>query len=344
MRSQKEQQEKRYKVKIDDSNGNFKCRSCNEEFSSHVFAKNHTVKARCRPKKRKNQPKRKPRKCNEPGCDLEFSYVKDLKLHASECHSENSFSCPKCNKQFKLKQTYVRHALECKGTAKTFSCTKCDYSSFRKSDLQNHIMKHSEEKPIDDTYLCSIPQFHAIAIGGGMKLSFYLMDISSSKLKLSGKLETNFKIEQIECLESMLSITGSQEVSLMKIEVNNGIFSFAEVKRIYSDSKIKKSSLISQHILLLCENSLEIFSIEDEAQRLISSNASLVDMTVSNREHPVIFVLRTDGTISVVKIDSNENSFSNQIKDFQDNSSVFCSTARNISPYSLDTALQSALR
>ena len=128
----------------------------------------------------------------------------------------------------------MSHSLECKGTAKTFSSTKCEYNSFRKSDLQNHMMKHSEEKPMDDTYLCSIPDHHAIAFGAGKKISFYSMDSSTSKLKLSGKLETIFKIQQLECTDSVLCITGSQQVSLFQMEVN----------------KIKKSIIMRENILL----------------------------------------------------------------------------------------------
>ena len=86
------------------------------------------------------------------------------------------------------------------------------------------MMKHSEEKPMDDTYLCSIPDHHAIAFGAGKKISFYSMDSSTSKLKLSGKLETIFKIQQLECTDSVLCITGSQQVSLFQMEVNNGFF------------------------------------------------------------------------------------------------------------------------
>ena len=43
LRSQKEQQEKRYKVTVDENDGKFKCRASFKEFSSHVFAKNHTA-------------------------------------------------------------------------------------------------------------------------------------------------------------------------------------------------------------------------------------------------------------------------------------------------------------
>ena len=77
-----------------------------------------------------------------------------------------------------------------------------------------------------------------------------------------------------------------------------------------------------ENVLLLFDNSLEIYKIQEDAQRYIGSDATLVDISVSNGEHPVIFVLNKDGKIFFLKFDSNENNFSNEITDFEDDSSV----------------------
>ena len=88
------------------------------------------------------------------------------------------------------------------------------------------------------------------------------------------------------------------------------------------NSKIQKSIIMRENILLLFDNSLEIYSIQEDAQRYINSDATLVDMSVSNGDHPVIFVLNTDGKISFLNFDSNEENFSNQITDYKGESSV----------------------
>lgn len=111
--------------------------------------------------------------CDKCGKVYKFKYL--LLKHIRKVHSDRKFECELCGKQLKSKATLAEHMtrhngdknFSCelcaaafftlsqlcnhrnthKGLVKRFKCTICDYRSSRKSTLNMHISRHSNDRP-----------------------------------------------------------------------------------------------------------------------------------------------------------------------------------------------------
>ena len=71
LQKQTEIEERRFKVKIQESNGSYFCRCCQEHFSTEIFARIHIRKEKCKSKKKKKEEKSVS--CQEEGCGCLFT-------------------------------------------------------------------------------------------------------------------------------------------------------------------------------------------------------------------------------------------------------------------------------
>lgn len=58
------------------------------------------------------------------------------------------FQCPRCLKEYSLKQSFNAHLKEC-GTQPKFKCCMCPYKSFRKGDYRLHLARKHNILPGD---------------------------------------------------------------------------------------------------------------------------------------------------------------------------------------------------
>ena len=81
--------------------GDVECSKCSKKFTDTKLAKEHFLQESCQ-----------PIKCKE--CGKLFNKRADLKLHIRDVHTENCFSCPTCDKEFKQIRNMNRHHKTCK--------------------------------------------------------------------------------------------------------------------------------------------------------------------------------------------------------------------------------------
>ena len=202
LKKQEDIESKRFKVKIEEVDGFFRCRCCLKTFATEILARIHVRKEKCLSKK--NKKKKKKIICREENCFLEFSSNKELKKHISVSHPL-FFSCPDCKKKFARKDNYSRHVLACRQQGTLYQCNQCTYVSYRKSNVDTHIqnMHHENKTSIGDLKereaqhpaICTIVEKNQVVVGSGTSLGlFSFIGGREREIKKVKSLETDFEI------------------------------------------------------------------------------------------------------------------------------------------------------
>ena len=117
-------------------------------------------------------------------------------------------------------------------------------------------------------------------------------------------------------------ITGDNLCEVQQIISDNGNICLKKYQNIVSDSKILKSLIVSNQIVLMFENSISIYSFEGE-HKTMNFEHDLVD--ISLHESGILFVLNKEGHILYTDIKSlftEEISLTRKVNDFQDKASI----------------------
>lgn len=75
-----------------------------------------------------------------------MSLIYHLKKHDVKTVSNKDFKCKRCNFQSVDKVEVLEHLSSCRSSDKVHACTRCDYSTKKKSDLKRHTLRrHAAE-------------------------------------------------------------------------------------------------------------------------------------------------------------------------------------------------------
>ena len=169
----------------------------------------------------------------------------------------------------------MRHLRECKKIATVFSCSKCDFVSFRKGNLRAHdIEQHSErdnedtdnikEKQVPDTIVVDTQNGEIMIVGSGKHLVMYGLDIECcSTLKNCYDTSFPFEIKSLKVKQDPLLVTGTHEFVLNRINIRKGdnVSLTNILERSKSSDVIMKSLLWKDSVLLLFDKHILIHSI-----------------------------------------------------------------------------------
>ena len=156
------------------------------------------------------------------------------------------FVCTPCKKEFKWKQSFVRHSLECRNAIAVYTCNQCDYFSFRKYNLQRHnldqhtgnpvpSLDEATEKPVPSTHMCANENFPCIFLGG--EKSVIAFNVGSKVTRL-GSLSLPFEVKGLTCHNDFLIVIGSLECHIKSITLNNDSIHFGDKATISIDSSV----------------------------------------------------------------------------------------------------------
>ena len=167
------------------------------------------------------------KKCDEPDCEMQFIYKKELAKHKSECHPR-CFKCPDCDVLFKLKHHLAQHLLECKKIAKVHDCSKCSYSTFRKSDLERHAseMHHNPEEYFSsdvsvtakpDTIVSNLPDMNLIFVSNERNIHVLGPDgCFGSKMKSLISFDSEYNVKSMESEGQVVALNGVNKSMIKK--------------------------------------------------------------------------------------------------------------------------------
>ena len=327
LQKQNELVTKRFKKRIEEVNGGFQCRCCSNNFSTYTEALLHSDKQRCKQKGKKVTGK-KVQKCNEIGCGLEFLYYKDLKKHAVECHP-NTFKCSKCDSTFTLKKNLIAHLKKCRNADQQFECSLCDFVSTRKSsvdrheteqhhEFRKHILDDISEKEVHPAVISSIDSEQLFMIAVGRKAMFFKFTHSLENI---GTLEVPFPISSLVCHGRFLVLSGGIDCEIKEVSFNDQELTFTHVEKIICRSRIKKTLVSSENVLLLVDFSVEIHDLQGTSKKEIVLESDLVDMTVSSCDKQLLFVVDKSGSIwfdHISSFSSKISKLSKKIEHFVD--------------------------
>ena len=250
---------------------------------------------------------------------LSFSFVfilQDLKKHKVECHS-TSFECPDCKTSFNIKSNYVRHLLECRKVAKVYDCKECNYTSFRKLNVELHeIQQHKSDNFVCDenvkekeppvTLVSSLKNYETIVFASGPLLKLFSIDNECvSSLKSIGTINSSFEINHLESEGDHILISGDKNCKLCFFSnENESLFESMESIEFDTEENILKSMFVKDQVLILHQKCLKIYNLKEECVDL-RFECEVRDMTIYNASGNVfIFFLEENGNISYSDIHS----------------------------------------
>ena len=146
---------------LDHDNGKFCCRykimykdfpNCNKEFTTNEELQQHYLT---------DHPIQETYTCHICGefftKQLRAKYLRHVQQHSM---TEKTVECPECDKKFFFEVELNRHMSK---HIKKYMCDICDYRTGWKTALENHMVRHSDEKP----YVCNV-------CGMGFKMEYCL--------------------------------------------------------------------------------------------------------------------------------------------------------------------------
>ena len=153
------------------------------------------------------------------------------------------------------------------------------------------------KREVPDSTVCSIVENKFVVVGCGYNLKlFTVVDNSNNIVEANHSLVTSFEIRNIECSSCYLVITGDFECVIKKIIHSDSDLLFEDTKTVKIDSKIQKTLLLSQNLLILHENGLDLFSFEKFENTFVFEN-EIIDISAIQNGDGIVFLLDKNGSI-----------------------------------------------
>ena len=84
-----------------------------------------------------------------PACDYVTTSAINLKNHKESAHSNITYTCDQCGKNFRSKQTLHGHVKTVHSASAEYVCDMCDYSTNHRMSFKNHVQVKHEGKPLE---------------------------------------------------------------------------------------------------------------------------------------------------------------------------------------------------